>query len=225
LAAEGAAVVLVARRQEPGRALAAELGESATFVAGSVVDWAVADAAVEAAERTGGVDVLVNNAGIDLTSDLLETDEDAIRTVFETTFFGALWMLQRVGREMKARGSGSIINVTSRLAAIGVPTMGIYAASKGALTALTRAAAVELAPFGVRVNVVAPGLTVTPLLEEWVGKQDNPEEFRELLLRGIPQRRFGTPEDVAAAVAYLAADESAHVTGASIPLDGGYTAA
>jgi NAD(P)-dependent dehydrogenase (short-subunit alcohol dehydrogenase family) len=103
--------------------------------------------------------------------------------------------------------------------------MVIYGAAKGALLALTRGAAIELAPHGIRVNAVAPGLTQTTLLEEWIADQDNPEDFRSKLAATIPQRRLGKPEDVAAAVAYLTADESAHVTGASIPVDGGYTAA
>jgi NAD(P)-dependent dehydrogenase (short-subunit alcohol dehydrogenase family) len=225
LNAEGATLVLVARGRERGEALAGELGDSASFVAGSVTDRDAAEAAVAAASRAGGVDVLVNNAGMDFTGDLLESREDDVRRVFEANFFGALWMLLRVAREFRQRGGGSIVNITSRLASIGVPTMAIYSASKGALLALTRAAAVELAPAGIRVNAVAPGLTATPLMEEWVGQQPNPEEFRRQLAETIPQRRLGTPEDVAAAVAYLAADESGHVTGASIPVDGGYTAA
>jgi NAD(P)-dependent dehydrogenase (short-subunit alcohol dehydrogenase family) len=126
---------------------------------------------------------------------------------------------------MKARGGGSIVNVSSRLAVIGVPTMGVYGAAKGALSALTRHAAVELAPHGIRVNAVAPGLTATPLVDAWIAQQDDPETFATGVAANIPQRRIGTPEEVAAAIAYLAADESGHVTGASIPVDGGYTAA
>jgi NAD(P)-dependent dehydrogenase (short-subunit alcohol dehydrogenase family) len=217
--------VLVARDPTRGEAFAGELGDSARFVAGSVTDPDTADAAVAAAAEMGGVDVLVNNAGMDFTGDVLETREDDVRRVFEINFFGALWMLLRVAGELERRGGGSIINITSRLASIGVPTMAIYAASKGALLALTRGAAVELASAGIRINAVAPGLTATPLMEEWVSSQSDPEGFRERLAKAIPQRRFGTPEEVAAAVAYLAADESAHVTGASIPVDGGYTAA
>jgi NAD(P)-dependent dehydrogenase (short-subunit alcohol dehydrogenase family) len=102
--------------------------------------------------------VLVNNAGVDFTSDLLETRQTDVRRIFEANFFGAMWMLQRVARDLKRRGEGgSIVNITSRLASIGVPTMATYAASKGALLALTRAAAVELGPLGIRVNAVAPG--------------------------------------------------------------------
>ena len=107
--------------------------------------------------------MLVNNVGIDFTGRLLDTVEDDARRVFETNFFGSLWMLVRVAREFAARGGGSIVNITSRLATIGVPTMAIYGASKGALLALTRWAAVELAPHGIRVNAVAPGLTETAL--------------------------------------------------------------
>jgi len=223
---EGARVVVVARNAERGERLVAKMGgERLRFLAGDVTEPATADAAIEAAEAFGGVDVLVNNAAIDFTSDLLETDPDDVKRVFETNFFGAFWMFTRVARELKRRGGGSIVNVSSRLASIGVPTMVVYSASKGALLALTRGAAVELAPHNVRVNAVAPGLTATPLFDAWVGEQDDPESFAAEVAKTIPQGRVGTPEEVAAAVAYLAADESAHVTGASIPIDGGYTAA
>jgi NAD(P)-dependent dehydrogenase (short-subunit alcohol dehydrogenase family) len=223
---EGAAVIVVARTTERGERLAADLGQDRVrFVAGDVAEPATADAAVEAAEAFGGVDVLVNNAAVDFTSDLLETDLADVRRVFETNFFGAFLMLARVARELKRRGGGSIVNISSRLASIGVPTMVVYSASKGALLGLTRGAAIELAPHNIRVNAVAPGLTATPLFDAWIGEQEDPAAFAAEVAKTIPQGRVGTPEEVAAAVAYLAADESAHVTGASIPVDGGYTAA
>jgi NAD(P)-dependent dehydrogenase (short-subunit alcohol dehydrogenase family) len=223
---EGARVVVVARNAERGERLIGELGEDRVrFVAGDVADPATADAAVEAAETFGGVDVLVNNAAVDYTSDLLDTPVDDVRRIFETNVFGAFSMLTRVARELKARGGGSIVNVSSRLASIGVPTMVAYSASKGALSALTRGAAVELARANVRVNAVAPGMTATPLYDTWIGEQDDPEAFAAKVAEAIPQGRVGTPEEVAAAVAWLSADESGHVTGASIPIDGGYTAA
>ncbi|MGH2948352.1 MAG: SDR family NAD(P)-dependent oxidoreductase [Solirubrobacteraceae bacterium] len=226
LAAEGARVVGVGRRGEPGAELVAALGgpERARFVAGSVADPQTVGAAVGAAREWGGPQVLVNNAGIDHTGSVLDTALDEVREVFETNFFGALLMLQAAGRAMVDHGGGSIVNVTSRLASIGVPTMALYGASKGALLALTRGAAVELAPLGIRVNAVAPGQTRTPLTEAWLAQQTGPEAG-EAAVAGIPQRRFGEPEEVAATVAFLAADESAHITGASIPVDGGYTAA
>jgi NAD(P)-dependent dehydrogenase (short-subunit alcohol dehydrogenase family) len=225
LASEGARVVGVGRRAEAGAELVDALGgqERARFVAGSVADRSTAEAAVEAAGDWDGPHVLVNNAGIDHTGPVLETPAAEVRELFETNFFGALWMLQAAGQAMARRGGGSIINVTSRLASIGVPTMGLYGASKGALLSLTRGAAVELAPLGIRVNAVAPGQTRTPLTEAWLA-QEGPGAG-EAAVAGIPQRRFGEPEEVAATVAFLAAEESAHITGASIPVDGGYTAA
>lgn len=125
---------------------------------------------------------------------------------------------------MAAGPGGAIVNVTSRLASIGVPAMAIYGASKGALLALTRAAAVELAPKRVRVNAVAPGMTRTPLFEAWIAARDDPNAMRERVLADIPQGRLAEPGDVAAAIAYLASDDARHVTGASLPVDGGYTA-
>jgi NAD(P)-dependent dehydrogenase (short-subunit alcohol dehydrogenase family) len=224
LAAEGAALVLSGRSQERGAAIARELG--ATFVAGDLVEAEVPDRIVAAAvDRHGRVDALVNNAAIDHTGDLLETPADEVRKLFEVNVFAALRMLQAAGRVMARGGGGAIVNVSSRLASIGVPTMSVYSASKGALLALTRAAAVELAPQGIRVNAVAPGMTRTSLFEAWLAAEPDREASLGRVLGGIPQRRLAEPGDVAAAIAYLASDESGHVTGASLPVDGGYTAA
>jgi NAD(P)-dependent dehydrogenase (short-subunit alcohol dehydrogenase family) len=225
LHAEGANLVLVSRG-DGAEALAAELGPNARSLTGSVTDPEVADRAVAAAAESGGVDVLVNNAGLDLNQALLETDEEDARRIFETNTFGALWMLRRVAAELRDGGrGGSIVNVTSRLASIGVPRMVVYGASKGAVEALTRGAAVELAPLGIRVNAVAPGMTATPMFEDYLAGHADGEAARREVEAAIPQGRLAEPDDIAAAVAYLAADESAHITGACIPVDGGYTAA
>jgi NAD(P)-dependent dehydrogenase (short-subunit alcohol dehydrogenase family) len=224
-AAEGAKLVLVARRTELGEELVSLLGkDKATFVTGDVADPATAAEAVAVATTLGGLDVLVNNAGIDFTSDLLETALEDVRRVLEVNFIGAFLMLKEAARAMRYKG-GSIINLTSRVASVGVPTMTIYGASKGALLSLTRGAAIDLARYSIRVNAVAPGLTQTPLFEAWLAAQPDPEQFREATVATIPQRRFASPEDVAAAILYFASDESAHVTGASLAVDGGYTAA
>jgi NAD(P)-dependent dehydrogenase (short-subunit alcohol dehydrogenase family) len=147
-----------------------------------------------------------------------------MRRVFDVNFFGAVLMLQAAARAMGDRG-GSIVNVTSRTALVGVAGMGVYGASKGALQSLTRAAAVELAPAGVRVNCVAPGLTETPMVHDWIAAGPDPDGARSELARSIPLGSLATPQDVAAAVVYLAGSESAAVTGTSISVDGGYTAA
>ena len=176
----------------------------------------------EAMERHGRLDVLVNNAAIDHTGDVLETPIEEVRELFDVNVFGAMHMLQAAGRAMRDRG-GAIVNVTSRLASIGVPSMAMYGAAKGALLSLTRGAAVELAPQRIRVNAVAPGMTRTPLFEAWAAAEG--AEVADAAAAAIPQGRFATPEEVAAAIAFLASDEAAHITGASLPVDGGYTAA
>ena len=224
--AEGARVVVVARRAGPGEKLAAELGpDRVRFMSGDVVNEATARKAVDLAEEWGGLDILVNNAAMDWTSPILETSEADVRLVLETNFTGSFLMQREAGAKMTARGRGSIVNVTSRNASIGVPTMALYAAAKGALLSMTRAAAVEWARQGVRVNAVAPGLTLTPLVHTWIHDQADPVAFEKEVVASIPQGRMGEPIDVANAILFLASDESLHITGASIPVDGGYTAA
>ncbi len=223
---EGARVVIVARRVGPGENLVAELGARETeFVAGDVASEATARTAIDVAESWGGVDILVNNAAMDWTSPIVDTSEADVRRVLDTNFIGSFLMQREAGRRMLSRHRGSIVNVTSRNASVGVATMGLYAAAKGALLALTRAAAVEWAREGVRVNAVAPGLTQTPLVRTWISDQEDPAGFEQEVASSIPQGRMAEPIDVASAILFLASDESVHITGVSLAVDGGYTAA
>ena len=223
---EGARVVIVARRPGPGDDLVAELGSDTTrFLSGDVGSEATATAAIELAESWGGVDVLVNNAAIDWVSPILETSEADVRRVLDTNFIGAFLMQREAARRMLERGRGSIINLTSRNASVGVPTMGLYASAKGALLSLTRAAAIEWAGQGVRVNAVAPGLTATPLVRTWINEQHDPVAFEKGVAAAIPQGRMAQPIDIANAILFLASDESQHITGITLAVDGGYTAA
>jgi NAD(P)-dependent dehydrogenase (short-subunit alcohol dehydrogenase family) len=223
LAAEGALLVLGGRSADRGQALAADIGGE--FVQGDLVTPDAPDCLVNAAlDRHGRLDVLINNAAVDHTGDLLKTPMAEIRPLFELNIFAALRMLQAAGMAMADHG-GAIINVTSRLASIGVPSMSLYSASKGALQALTRAAAVELAPLGIRVVAVAPGMTRTPLYDAWLLSQPDPAAAEREVQATIPQRRLASPQDIAAAIAYLASDDASHVTGAILAVDGGYTAA
>jgi NAD(P)-dependent dehydrogenase (short-subunit alcohol dehydrogenase family) len=222
----GHRVVLVARDAARTAAVVDELGsERAVAVDGDVADPATGEAAaMTALERFGRLDVLVNNAARDLAVPLLDTTPAQARTAVEVNLLGSLFVLQACARVMRDRDGGSIVNLSSRLAAIGVPTMAVYGAAKGGVEALTRGAAVELAPFGIRVNAVAPGFTETPLFSEWLAEQDDPERVRAGLAGQIPQGRLGTVADVAAAVCFLAAGEADHITGAVLRVDGGYTA-
>jgi len=181
--------------------------------------------AIDVAEAWGGIDILVNNAAKDWTSRIVDTSEADAKQVMQTNFIGAFLMLREAGRKMLLRRRGSIVNVTSRNASVGVPTMAIYAAAKGALLALTRVAAIEWAGDGVRVNAVAPGLTQTPLVRAWMEDQKDPKTFEKQIASTIPQLRMAEPIDVANAILFLSSDESLHITGASLAVDGGYTAA
>lgn len=226
LAGDGFTVVISGRSAERGERVARELGERVHFIRADLTQPGAAETLVDATVRLAGrLDVLVNNAAIDHIGPLLDTPAAEVRETFETNTFGAISCLQAAGRAMRQRGQGgSIINITSRLASIGVPTMSIYSASKGALLALTTAAAVELAPHDIRVNAVAPGMTNTPLYAEWVSNQDDPEATNRRVANAIPLKRIAEPADIAAAVAYLASPAAAYITGASLPVDGGYLA-
>ncbi len=222
----GHCVVVSGRSEQRGSAVAAELGDRARFVRTDLTaTGAAADLISRATETFGRLDVLVNNAAIDHTGELLEVGEADIRATFETNTFSAMNLLIAAARTMREQGDGgSIINITSRLASIGVPTMGVYSASKGAMLAFTKAAAIDLAPYNIRVNAVAPGMTRTPLYQEWLDGLPDPEAEARRVAEAIPLGRIAEPADVAAVVRFLASPEASYLTGASIPVEGGYLA-
>lgn len=220
---DGFAVVVTGRDEERGRNVAEGLGSGAMFVAADLVSTDGPGQLMDAAiAQFGSVDVVVNNAAMDYNGELLEAPIEKVRSLFEMNSVAALAVLQEGAKRM-TRG-GSIINVTSRLAVIGVPGMSIYSSTKGAVLALTTAAAVELAPRNIRVNAVAPGLTATPLYDAWLSSQPDPDAALATAVQDIPLKRIATPQDVTAVISFLASTEAEYITGASIPVDGGYTA-
>lgn len=226
LTRDGFHVMVSGRSIERGEQVAAELGDTAKFISADLLAPGAAADLVEATiGAMGRLDVLVNNAAIDHTSDLLEVTEAEIRETFEANSLAPMNLLIAAARAMRDQGDGgSIINVTSRLASIGVPTMGIYSASKGAIHAFTKAAAIDLAQYNIRVNAVAPGMTRTPLYEEWLAGLADPAAEADRVAAAIPLGRIAVPGDVAATVAFLASPGAAYLTGVSIPVDGGYLA-
>lgn len=224
LHAEGARILATGRDPERGQALVRSLGDGVHFLAADITEPEAADSVVDACIASfGTLDAVVNSAALDHTDDLTSASMASVRRVFDVNTFGVIAMIQAAARSMSAHG-GSIVNITSRLAHVGVPTMAIYAASKGAVHALTLSAAVEFAPLGIRVNEVAPGMTRTPLYESWLAGTPDPTGTEQDVLSRIPLGRLATPDDVAAAVAYLVSDDSRYVTGDTIKVDGGYTA-
>ncbi len=172
-------------------------------------------AAIE--DGVGPIEVLVNNAGTVSRTPFLEVTLPELDQVLATNLRGVYYLSQLVARRMAARQRGAIIHVSSILSQQTIPCRTVYAASKGAVESLTRAMALDLAPHNIRVNAVAPGLVRTEMLLDGLpGK-----EFEEELQRFIPFKRFAEPEELAAAILFLASPAAGYITGALLPVDAG----
>ncbi len=216
LHAQGATVALSGTRADALDALAAELGERAHPCPAELRDAAAPDALVAAAEAAAGpLDILVNNAG--LTRDMLALrmkDEDW-QAVLDVDLTAPFRLARAALKGMLRRRAGRIIAIGSIVGTTGNPGQANYAAAKAGLAGMTKALAQEVGARGITVNMVAPGFVRTPMTEKLN------EEQRKRLNDAIPLGRMGQPEDVAAAVAYLASDEAAWVTGATLHVNGG----
>jgi NAD(P)-dependent dehydrogenase (short-subunit alcohol dehydrogenase family) len=223
-AREGAAVAIADKDQAAGEQVAAEArraGAKAEAVRADVAREAEVRALIESVlRRFGGLDVLVNNAGIYHQADAVDTPEAVWNEVLAVNLTGA-FLCTRQAVPAMARG-GVIVNVASEAGLVGIRNQVAYNVSKAGLIGLTRSCAVDFAPRGIRVNCVCPGTTDTPLVRAAVGRAADPGAARRALEDIRPLRRLGEPEEIAAAILYLAA--AGYATGAVLSVDGGYTA-
>lgn len=220
-AEEGARVIVADLNGEAARALAAELGDADLGVA---VDVSNADQVGTLADsvhrRLGGIDIVVNNAGVGHTPQPLdELSDEAFDRIAAVNMRAIYLMSKTFVPGMKAQGSGAVLNIASTGGVSPRPNLTWYNASKGWVITATRAMAVELAPFQVRVNALNPVAGDTPLLKTFMGA-DTPE-VRAKFLASIPIGRFSTPEDMGAAAAFLCSDDASMITGVALEVDGG----
>ena len=217
---EGAKVILTASTQASADSAVARLKEKypESTVAGISPDLSsfrsVQDAFVIATAQYGCVDILVNNAGVSESTPFLEYTEDAFDKVMDLNVKGVFNATRAAADCMIARGSGVILNTSSMVSIYGQPGGIAYPASKFAVNGLTVSLARELGPKGIRVNAVAPGITETDMMKAV------PKEVIEPLIRQIPLRRLGQPEDIANAFVFLASDEASYITGVVLSVDG-----
>ena len=220
LATQGADVAFTYRgnaEAAAGAAAAVEaLGRRALAIQADVKDPAAADAVVKATlDAFGKVDILVNNAGITRDDLIMRMSEQAWREVLETNLFGAFYMTKAVTRPMLKARSGRIVNITSVSGQAGQMGQANYSAAKAGLIGLTKATARELASRSITVNAVAPGFVLTELT------QDLPDALKAEITARTPLGRFGTTDEIADAVAFLASDEARYITGQVLAVDGG----
>ena len=227
LAEEGARVMMTDIKLEEGRKQAEKLDANATFLKLDITEeeeWiSVLDETVKRFDR---LDILVNSAGMVLIADVEQITLEDWRKVHDVNLDGTFLGCKHGVRVMKQFGAGSIINLSSVSGMIGGFNLAAYNSSKGAVRMLTKSVALHCAraDYGIRCNSIHPTFIETPMLESMIRDSPDPEKARQTLVRQVPLRRIGKPDDVANMIVYLASDESTFVTGTEMVIDGGVIA-
>lgn len=221
---EGAHCILVSRNGQEGQAYAAELRQQGWKASAMAADVgrvsAIRQMIQESIDQYGKIDVLVNCAGVNVRKLALDYSEEDWDYIMDINLKGSYFCSVEVGRHMVARGAGAIVNLSSLQGHIVLPERTIYAASKGGVAQFTKGLANEWAKSGVRVNSISPAFIGTPM----VAKVMEDPAWVSLIQSRTPLGRVGTPEEVAELILFLASDRASYITGADIPIDGGWTA-
>ena len=219
LAEDNARLVLADVNASGVEAAAKKLGGDTIGIACDMGNPGAINAMFEQIEaEVGAVSILVNNAGIAIPQDFLETPVENFQKVIDVNLTGVFCAIQRAAKTMVARGiEGAIVNMSSINALVAIPTISAYCASKGGVMQLTKAAALALAPHNIRVNAVGPGSIDTEML---AGVNANPEAMKMVMSR-TPLKRIGTPREIGDVVAFLASPKASYITGETIYVDGG----
>jgi len=220
----GASVAVTSRDIGRAREAASEIAESTGAkclgLALDVRDAGSVEAAFdEVIAELGGLAVLVNNAGINIREPITDLQDESWEDVIETNLAGAMRCCRLAARHMKEKGWGRVINIGSMLSFVGIPQRAAYASSKAGLLGMTRAMALDLAPYGVTVNALCPGVFKTEINRPILNDPDYLKEF----LKQIPLGAMGEPEQLAGAAVFLASEASSYMTGAALLIDGGWT--
>ncbi|MGC4030378.1 MAG: SDR family oxidoreductase [Tepidisphaeraceae bacterium] len=220
MAAAGARVVLVGRREAELQAAATEVGERAFVVAGDITQFDALPALIKQAEAVAGgaISILVNNAGIHLKKPAVDTPVAEFDNVLRTHISAAHELTRLVLPGMLERGRGSVLFTASMTSLFGMPNVIAYSAAKSAMLGMVRGLATEVSGRGVRVNAIAPGWIESPMLTKALS--GDPAR-RDKILARTPMNRFGQPEDIGNAAVYLASPAGKFVTGVILPVDGG----
>lgn len=227
--AEGAKVAVFDINRDAAEAVAAEIRENGGKAQAYAVDLTSQDSvitAVTAAEQElGPTDVLVNNAGWDKVGSFLSTEKPLWDKIVAINLYGALYMHHAVVKGMVARGAGRIVNIASDAGRVGSSGEAVYAFCKGGLIAYSKTMARELARQQISVNVVCPGPTDTPLLDDICGEGERGDKLRTAFTRAVPFGRLGQPDDLPGAVLFLSSDDASFITGQVLSVSGGLTMA
>jgi NAD(P)-dependent dehydrogenase (short-subunit alcohol dehydrogenase family) len=222
---EGARVAVADVDEEAAKRVASEIDGEALARRTNVVKAGEVEALVSGVvEAWGGLDVMVNNAGVGVAATVVNTPEEDYERVMDVCVRGTLLGMKYAIPAIRDSGGGSVINMSSVAALVGITDRAVYSAAKGAILSLTRAAAIDHVEEGVRVNCIAPGTVDTPWIGRITSGYEDPEQARANMQARQPHNRFVTPEEIAAMAAYLASDESASCIGACMVVDGGVTA-